>query len=221
MDCHCEPAAVTDPAAAVRNSGSAVARIGDHHTGQITVGVGDSYRHLAHRDVGTWVSASRPEFWWDRRAGARRHVATRGDIHCREGQAGYPHPHFARSAAQSLYARQTQQALVRFQGGASNDGEPIHATTAPWLIRNLIFSALHQSHFILSTFSQPSHGPQDSTSLAEPVHCATTRTIAAVAAMQLITVCIDKTLSTLRLKLSPTRSSPLDASVLAAERLHV
>ncbi len=114
MDRQGEAAAVTDPAAAMRNSGPAIARIGDHDTSQITVGVGDSYRHLPDRHAGTWVSASCPEFWRDRRSRAWRQAAARSDIHYREGQDGYPYPYLAWSAGQSLHTCRTQQAFVWF-----------------------------------------------------------------------------------------------------------
>src|SRR5712692_4231418 len=114
MDRQGEAAAVTDPAAAMRNSGPAIARIGDHDTSQITVGVGNSYRHLPDRHAGTWVSASCPEFWRDRRSRAWRQAAARSDIHYREGQDGYPYPYLAWSAGQSLHTCRTQQAFVWF-----------------------------------------------------------------------------------------------------------
>jgi hypothetical protein len=57
-------------APAPRDSGTAIARGGDHHPSQVAGGVGDRHRNLPNRHMGARVPASRAKLW--RHCRARR-----------------------------------------------------------------------------------------------------------------------------------------------------
>lgn len=71
MDSQGETEAIANPESAVsaRDSGTAVAWIADHHAGQVARGMGNRYRNLPNRDLGTRVPAGRAELWRHRHIG--------------------------------------------------------------------------------------------------------------------------------------------------------